>query len=138
MRTIYYTLLKLREQEKREKHLRFAQAELRRQQNEDELLSSRRKLRESRTQEAGTIGAMIVQDHLNMQRHLKIEEREKELKKQTKQVERLREEMKQAQIECKVMEKVISSLQQKEQKELDRKLDIINDEVAIMGWRRNR
>ena len=135
MRTVYKTLLKLREQEKRERHMRFAEAEAQRMQQEKELGYLQQQLIRARHEEASTIGAQIVHDHLNMQRHLDIEKKEKDLVKQTKQVEHLRSEMKQAQIECKVMEKVISSLADAEKKELDRKLNIINDEVAVMAHR---
>ncbi len=105
---------------------------------EQQLEEMRSRLLNERSQSPKTAGSAIVQEHLNMQRHMNINNTEEELIKQTKLVEKLRQEMKEAQIECKVMEKVITSIQEEERKEYERKVNIINDEIAVLGWSRRK
>lgn len=138
MRSIYTVLHKLREQEKRRKHVEFAQAETERQRQEDMLQQMHSKLMSERERIPNTIGMMIVADYMNMQRHLDIVSAESELVEQTELVEVNRSEMKTAQVECKVMEEVISSIQSSERKEFERKLSIVNDEIGTNSWRRKQ
>jgi len=138
MRKVYYTLQKLKDQEKKERHRRFAEAQNVLVDLENSLISANDKLAEERHARQSTIGQHIVSEHLNMQRHMNIQKLESDIKSQNEIVERLREEMKVAQVECKVMEKVIENIEEQEKKEYNRKLDIINDEMAVMGWSRKR
>ena len=85
---------------------------------------------------ADSMGMRVVQEYLNMQRHLDIKNSEKELVTCTRKTEKLRQEMIEAQIEAKVMEKVIDSIVEQERKDQKQKADKFNDEIAIMGWRR--
>ena len=136
MRKVYHTLQKLKDQEKKERHRRFAEAQNVLVDLENGLVSAQENLNRERKSRKETIGAHIVSEHLNMQRHMNIQKLELDIKKQHEVVERLREEMKLAQIECKVMEKVIEGLEEKEKIEYNRKLETINDEMAVMGWSR--
>ena len=138
MRKVYYTLQKLKDQEKKERHRRFAEAQNVLVDLQNGLVSAKETLLKERHSSQSTIGAHIVSEHLNMQRHMNIQKLEVDIQKQTEKVERLREEMKVAQVECKVMEKVIEGLEEKEKIEYNRKLEIINDEMAVMGWSRRR
>ena len=138
MRSIYKTLLKLKEQEKRERHLQFAEAEEKRQRQEESLTLMKDSLFQEQQKMPDTIGMLTLKEQTTMQRYFDIEDAKQELQKQSTRVERLRHRMKEAQIECKVMEKVIESIHNAEQKEIDRKLDIINDEIAVQGWRRRQ
>ena len=138
MRKVYYTLQKLKDQEKKERHRRFAEAQNVLVDLENGLVSAKETLLKERHSSQSTIGAHIVSEHLNMQRHMNIQKLEVDIQKQTEKVERLREEMKVAQVECKVMEKVIEGLEEQEKIEYNRKLEIINDEMAVMGWSRRR
>ena len=138
MRKVYYTLQKLKDQEKKERHRRFAEAQNVLIDLENGLVSAQETLLKERHSSQSTIGAHIVSEHLNMQRHMNIQKLEVDIQKQSEKVERLREEMKVAQVECKVMEKVIEGLEEEEKIEYNRKLDIINDEMAVMGWSRRR
>ena len=138
MRSIYNVLQKLRDQERRDKHLRFSEAEQERTRQEEELHGLRGRLSEERQRPPTTAGMMILSEFLNMQRHLNIQSSETLLEQQTTIVEQCREELLKAQMECKVMEEVISSIKEKEEKEYDRKVGIINDELGALSWRRRR
>ena len=137
MRSIYSTLQKLREQEKREKVLQYVEAESERQQKEDEVRQGYRRLEEERQVRNQSMGMRVVQDYLNMQRHMNLQKAEGELKQATAQVEDFRAQMLQAQVECKVMERVIETVEESERKRYNRLLERFNDEIAIMGWSRN-
>ena len=136
MRSIYKTLQKLKDQEKRERYLKYSESEKERRDRESELRSSKKKLHEARLSHAESMGMRVVQEYLNMQRHLDIKNSEKELVLCTRKTEKLRQEMIEAQIEAKVMEKVVDSILEQERKEQKQKADKFNDEIAIMGWRR--
>ncbi len=136
MRSIYTTLHKLREQEKREKVMQYAEAESERQAKEQELLDGYRRLEEERQNRSQSMGMRVVQDYLNMQRYINIQKAEAELKVATQKTEDCRVLMLEAQVECKVMEKVIESVEEKEKVRYKRILDRFNDEIAVMGWSR--
>ena len=136
MRSIYKTLQKLKDQEKRERYLKYSEAEKERRDREADLRLSKRKLHDARLDHADSMGMRVVQEYLNMQRHLDIKNSEKELVTCTRKTEKLRQEMIEAQIEAKVMEKVIDSIVEQERKDQKQKADKFNDEIAIMGWRR--
>ena len=138
MRTVYATLQKLRDQEKREKSLLYADAERSRIEKEEEVLDGYRRLEEERQVRAESMGMRVLQDYLNMQRHIEIQQKEKELQEATTHAEACREEMIVAQVESKVMERVIETLEEKEQKSYKQQVDRFHDELAIMGWGRNR
>ena len=136
MRSIYKTLQKLKDQKKRERYLKYSEAEKERRDRESELRLSKKNLHEARLDQADSMGMRVVQEYLNMQRHLNIKNEEKELVSCTRKAEKLRQEMIEAQIEAKVMEKVIDSILDEERKEQKQKADKFNDEIAVMGWRR--
>ena len=137
MRSIYSTLQKLRDQEKREKVLQYVEAESERQKKEDEVREGYRRLEEERQIRNQSMGMRVVQDYLNMQRHMNLQHAEGELKQAVEQVEDFRKQMLQAQVECKVMERVIESVEESEKKRYNQRLSHFNDEIAIMGWSRN-
>ena len=136
MRSIYKTLQKLKDQEKRERYLKYAESEKERRDRESDLRLSKKKLHEARLDQADSMGMRVVQEYLNMQRHLDIKSAEKELVSCTRKTEKLRQEMIEAQIEAKVMENVVDSMLEEDRKEQKQKADKFNDEIAIMGWRR--
>ena len=136
MRSIYNILHKLREQEKREKVMLYAEAEAERQAKEDEVLEGYRRLEEERQSRSQSMGMRVVQDYLNMQRYINIQQAEAELKDATEKVESCRVVMLEAQVECKVMEKVIDTVEEKERIRYKRLQDRFNDEIAVMGWSR--
>lgn len=138
MRSVYATLQKLRDQEKREKSLLYADAERARVEKEEAVLDGYRRLEEERQIPVESMGMRVLQDYLNMQRHIEIQQKEKELHEATSHAQSCREEMIAAQVESKVMERVIETLEEKEQKSYKRQVDRFNDEIAIMGWGRNQ
>ena len=138
MRSVYATLQKLRDQEKREKSLRYAEAERARIEKEEEVIEGYRRLEEERQVQVESMGMRVLQDYLNMQRHIEIQKNEKELQEATSHAESCREEMIHAQVESKVMERVIETLEEKEEKSYRRQVSLFNDEIAIMGWGRKQ
>ena len=136
MRSVYNILQKLREQEKREKVMLYAEAEAERQAKEQEVLEGYRRLEEERQNRSQSMGMRVVQDYLNMQRHINIQQAEAELKAATDKAESSRVVMLEAQVECKVMEKVVESVEEKEKMRYKRLVDRFNDEIAVMGWSR--
>ena len=138
MRSIYTTLQKLRDQEKREKSLEYAEAEYKRQEKELLVREQCRRLEEERQVRVDSMGMRVFQDYLNMQRHIEIQKTEKELHEASSLAEECRQEMIKAQVESKVMERVIETLEEKEKKSYKQQVDRLNDEVAIMRWGRGR
>ena len=138
MRTVYTTLQKLRDQEKREKALQYAQAEQTRMEKENQVREKHRRLEEERQVQVESMGMRVLQDYLNMQRHIDIQKTEQELQEASIFAEERRKEMIEAQIESKVMSRVIETLEEKEKKSYKQQVDRINDEVAIMRWGRDR
>ena len=138
MRTVYTTLQKLRDQEKREKALQYAQAEQTRREKETQVREKHRRLEEERQVQVESMGMRVLQDYLNMQRHIDIQKTEQELQEASVVAEERRKEMIAAQVESKVMSRVIETLEEKEKKSYKQQVDRINDEVAIMRWGRDR
>ena len=138
MRTVYTTLQKLRDQEKREKALQYAQAEQSRREKEVQVREQYRRLEEERQVQVESMGMRVLQDYLNMQRHIDIQKTEQELQEASVLAEERRQEMITAQVESKVMSRVIETLEEKERKSYKQQVDRLNDEVAIMRWGRDR
>ena len=138
MRKIYKSLLRLREQEKQEKIREFQKAEAERREHKQILDHQKERLEEEREKRHDTIGMIALHDYLNMQRHIEIKEGEKKQQDLDAVAEGKRENMKEAQVEFRVMEEVISNIQDKEDKELERKQNIFLDELGGIGWRKNQ
>ena len=136
MRKIYKSILRLREQEKQAKFREFSEAESERREHQQVLDHQRRRLEEERSTRHDTIGMIVLNDYLNMQRHIEIKESEKKQEDLDKVAEMKRDEMKEAQIEFRVMEEVVSNIQKKEEEERDRKQSIFLDELGGIGWHR--
>ena len=136
MRKIYKSILRLREQEKQAKFREFSEAEAERREHQQVLDHQRRRLEEERSTRHDTIGMIVLNDYLNMQRHIEIKESEKKQEDLDKVAEMKRDEMKEAQIEFRVMEEVVSNIQKKEEEERDRKQSIFLDELGGIGWHR--
>ena len=138
MRKIYKSLLRLREQEKQEKIRAFQEAEAERREHQQHLDHQKDRLEEERDKRHDTIGMIALHDYLNMQRHIEIKEGEKKQQDLDTVAESKREMMKEAQVEFRVMEEVISSIEEKEEKELERKQNIFLDELGGIAWRKNQ
>jgi hypothetical protein len=138
MRKVYKSLLRLREQEKQEKFRAFSEAETERLEHQQILDHQHDRLNEEREKSHHTMGMIALNDYLNMQRHIEIKESEEKQEELDQVAEDKREEMKEAQIEFRVMEEVITNLKEKEEKERERKQNIFLDELGGIGWYRNR
>ena len=115
MNSVYATLQKLRDQKKREKYIQYAEAEQKRIQKEEEVREGYRRLQEERNHTPESMGMRVVQDYLNMQRHIEIQRAEQELREAIDNSEKCRVQMVEAQVESKVMERVVETLEEKEQ-----------------------
>ena len=138
MRPVYKTILKIREREKKERQIAFAEAEAERLRQEKELEAQKARLLEEQKKEHSTAGMVALSDLLNFQRVIEIQSSETGLKKQEELTEDSRLEMLEAQLEFRVMEEVIASMEEKEAKEIARKQEQQQDEIGIQLWRRRQ
>ena len=138
MRTIYYTLQRLRDQEKKERQRHFAEAEALRRSREDELLKLKDELNAERSMTPKTAGEVTLHDRLLVNRFFEVVRSEDNLKEQEEKVEICQEELLYAQQQSKIMEEVISSLESKEALEHKRNMDKLSDEIGTMAWGRRR
>ncbi|MBM75993.1 MAG: hypothetical protein CMK59_11385 [Proteobacteria bacterium] len=138
MRPVYKTILKIREREKKERQIAFAEAEAERLRQEKELEAQKARLLEEQKKEHDTAGMVALSDLLNFQRVIEIKSSETGLKKQEEVTEESRLEMLEAQLEFRVMEEVIASMEEKEAKEIARKQEQQQDEIGIQLWRRRQ
>ena len=136
MRDVYKTILKLREREKKERQMEFAEAEAERRRQEVALKHQKERLFEEQEKQHRMAGMIALSDLLNMQRSIDIQQSETDLTKQEKKTESCRQGMMEAQIQFKVMEEVIASIEKAEQEELERKNLIFQDELGLQLWRR--
>ena len=74
MRSIYKTLLKLKEQEKRERHIQFAEAEAQRQRQEEQLAGMKDNLLQEQQKMPDTIGMLTLKEQTTMQRYFDIQD----------------------------------------------------------------
>ena len=138
MRPVYKTILKIREREKKERQIAFAEAEAERLRQEKELEAQKARLLEEQKKEHSTAGMVALSDLLNFQRVIEIQSSETGLKKQEELTEDSRLEMLEAQLEFRVMEEVIASMEEREAKEIARKQEQQQDEIGIQLWRRRQ
>ena len=118
--------------------MNFKKVEAERREHQQRLDHQKERLEEERDKRHDTIGMIALHDYLNMQRHIEIKESESKQQDLDKVADSKREMMKEAQVEFRVMEEVISSMEQKEEKELERKQNIFLDELGGIGWRKNQ
>ncbi len=138
MRSIYYTLQRLRDQEKKERQRQFAEAEELRRSCEIHMKNLQEELENERGLTPKTAGAVSLHDRLLINRYYEVLRSEGELKEQEEKVEICQEELRLAQQQSQIMEEVISSIQTKEQLERKRMLSKLSDEIGTMAWWRRK
>ena len=138
MRSIYYTLQKLRDQEKKERQRQFAEAELARRSKERRLSDLQALLLEERSETPDTAGMTLVQDRLLVNRYFEVLRSEEDLKEQEEKVEICQDELRYAQQQSRIMEEVIDSLESKEAMERKIQAGKVADEIGTMAWWRRK
>jgi hypothetical protein len=138
MRSIYYTLQRLRDQKKKERQRQFAEAEALRRSREEDLDRLRMTLKEERSISPKTAGEMTLHDRLLVNRFFEVVRSEDNLKEQEEKVEICQEELRYAQQQSKIMEEVISSIESKEALERKRTVEKLSDEIGTMAWWRRK
>ena len=138
MRSIYYTLQRLRDQEKKERQRHFAEAEALRRNREEQLNILKESLHEERSMTPKTAGEVTLHDRLLVNRFFEVVRSEDDLKEQEEKVEICQEELLYAQQQSKIMEEVISSMESKEALEHKRTMEKLSDEIGTMAWWRRR
>ena len=138
MKTVFYTLQRLQEQEKKEKQRRLAEAESLRRAEEEELT----KLTESLLQEGEnvpvTAGSTILHDQLLLKRTFDVSLSEQRLEEKEEVVELCKDELMVARQKTRIMEEIILSMESKEALERKRRQGKITDEIGIVSWFRNQ
>ena len=138
MRSIYYTLQRLRDQEKKERQRQFAEAEELRRSREEQLQELQETLKKERGMKPTTAGKMTLHDRLLVHRFFEVLHSEESLTEQEEKVEICQEELRYAQQQSRIMEEVISSIEEKEALERKRKMDKLSDEIGTMAWWRRK
>ena len=138
MRSIYYTLQRLRDQEKKERQRQFAEAEELRRSREIHLHNLQQELENERGLTPKTAGAVSLHDRLLVNRFYEVVRSEGDLKEQEEKVEICQEELRLAQQQSRIMEEVISSILTKEELERKRTMDKLSDEIGTMAWWRRK
>ena len=139
MRKVYNILQKLRDQEKKERQLEFAQAESARLDAEIHLNTLRESLEQGRlSQYSESPNDMAMREHLNMQRHFDVVTSEYDLQDAEVESSKKRDSLLEAQKESKIMEELIESIQTQEEKDYALLQSKQNDELGGLSWWRKQ
>lgn len=139
MRSVYHTLQKLRDQEKKSRQLAFADAEAARLECEANLAELNRSFQQSRinhdTDSARETG---WNEYLLRQRYFEVLGGESELQAAEEESNKRREALLEAQKESQIMAELIQSMAEKERLEKQQEEAKINDELGSMAWWREK
>jgi flagellar export protein FliJ len=138
MKAVFYTLQRLRDQEKKEKQRELAKAEELRVSEESEL----DRLNDSLNKEGQNIpvraGDAIIHDQMLLKRGFEVTLSEQRLEEKEEVVSDCKDKLLQARQKSRIMEELILSLEDKEALERKRQEDKITDEIGVMSWLRNQ
>ena len=138
MKTVFYTLQRLQEQEKKEKQRRLAEAESLRRAEEEELMKLTESLLHEGKNVPMTAGDTILHDQLLLKRTFEVSMCEQRLEEKEEVVELCQDELMVARQKTRIMEEIILSMESKEALERKRRQGKITDEIGIVSWFRNQ
>ena len=139
MRSVYHILQKLRDQEKRDRQLAFAEAEAERMKCEANLNARQEALRDNEEMPKTLTGAEAGwNEYLLRQRYFEVLNGEISLKEAEEKSNEKRESLLEAQKESRIMEELIKSMQEEERKQQQIEESKINDELGSMSWWREK
>lgn len=138
MKAVFYTLQRLREQEKKEKQRKLAEAEALRREEEAELFRLNDSLLNEGKNTPTTAGDTILHDQMLLKRTFEVSMSEQRLEEKEEVVEICQGELMVARQKSRIMEEIILSMESKEALERKRRQDKITDEIGVMAWLRNQ
>lgn len=138
MKPVFYTLQRLREQEKKEKQRKLAEAEALRRAEEEELARLTEALFHEGQNTPITAGNIALHDQILLKRSFDVQFSEQRLEEKEEVVELCQDELLVARQKTRIMEEIILSMETKEALERKRRQDKITDEIGVMSWLRNQ
>jgi len=134
MRSVLYTLQKLKDQETKSKQLQLARAQnelFEQEQIRDEMI---RNLERERQIFPNTAGALDMHERMVFNRTFEVLVADAKVGEKEDLVEICKEELLFARQESKVTEELITSMEEKLALENKRKQDKVTDEIGVMAW----
>jgi len=138
MRSVLYTLQRLKEQEKKQKQRELAEAERARQEKFDATKRMQEEMYNERAFMPKTAGEMAVHDRLLVHQYYALCQSEEELHVHNENVQVCQEALVFARQQSKINEKLIESMEAEIALERKRKQDNETNELGVMAWWRNQ
>ena len=138
MRSVLYTLQRLKEQEKKQKQRELAEAERIRQDKFDAVARLEAEILAERSTMPQTAGEIAVHDRLLVHQYYALCQSEEELYVQNENVQVCQEALVFARQQSKITEKLIESMEAEIALERKRKQDNETNELGVMAWWRNQ
>ena len=138
MRSVLYTLQRLKEQEKKQKQRELAEAERTRQEKFDATKRMQEEMHKERAFMPKTAGEMAAHDRLLVHQYYALCQSEEELHVQNENVQVCQEALVFARQQSKINEKLIESMEAGIALERKRKQDSETNEMGVMAWWRNQ
>lgn len=138
MRSVLYTLQRLKDQEKKQKQRELAVAENARQEKYDTLSRLQQELSNERSNQPLTAGEVALQDRLLMHQFYAVCRAEEDVAVHNENVQACQEALLFARQQSKINEKLVETMEAEIALERKRKQDKETDELGVMGWWRNQ
>ena len=138
MRSVLYTLQRLKEQEKKQKQRELASAERVRQEKLEIMERLTREMRDERAFMPQTAGEMAIHDRMLVHQYYALCQSEEELFVQNENVQVCQEALVFARQQSKITEKLIESMEAEIAHERKRKQDNETNELGVMAWWRSQ
>lgn len=138
MRSVLYTLQRLKEQEKKQKQRELAEAERARQEKFEATKRMQEEMYNERAFMPKTAGQMAVHDRLLVHQYYALCQSEEELHVHNENVQVCQEALVFARQQSKINEKLIESMEAEIALERKRKQDNETNELGVMAWWRNQ
>ncbi len=138
MRSVLYTLQRLKEQEKKQKQRELANAERIRQEKFETMKRMTEQMQNERALMPETAGEMAIHDRMLVHQYYALCQSEEELHVQDENVQVCQEALVFARQQSKITEKLIESMEAEIAAERKRKQDNETNELGVMAWWRNQ
>ena len=138
MRSVLYTLQRLKEQEKKQKQRELASAERVRQEKLEIMNRMIEEMHSERAFMPETAGEMAIHDRMLVHQYYALCQSEEELYVQNENVQVCQEALVFARQQSKITEKLIESMETEIALERKRKKDNETNELGVMAWWRNQ
>ena len=138
MRSVLYTLQRLKEQEKKQKQRELASAERIRLEKREIMERLTREIHNERSFMPQTAGEMAMHDRMLVHQYYALCQSEEELFVQDENVQVCQEALVFARQQSKITEKLIESMEAEAAQEIKRKQDNETNELGVMAWWRNQ